>query len=109
MGEYKDMSILHLIGNKFLTLVTNILFNIKLTDMETCYKLFPGEFIRGIKIESKRFDFEPEITAKIVKNGLKIIEKPIKYESRSFKEGKKITWRDGFHAVATIFKYRYNN
>jgi len=106
MGKYKDMSSLHYYGNKFLTLVTNILYGVVLTDMETCYKLFPGNFIRKLKLKANRFDFEPEITAKICKAGYKIIEVPIHYYGRKHSEGKKITWKDGFNAIYSLLKYR---
>ena len=106
LGNYKNMSNLHFYGNKFLSFITNLLYGVSLTDMETCYKLFPGDFIRNIKIDSKRFDFEPEITAKIIKSGYKIIELPISYNGRDFSEGKKITWRDGFAAIYTLVKYK---
>jgi glycosyltransferase involved in cell wall biosynthesis len=106
-GNYEDMSNLHYFGNKLLTLITNILFGIMLTDMETCYKVIPGDFARTVNIKSTRFDFEPEITAKILKAGLRIKEVPIAYKGRSFDEGKKITWKDGFSAVSTLFKYRF--
>lgn len=106
-GSYEDMSNLHYFGNKVLTLVTNVFFGVMLTDMETCYKLMPGEFIRSIDIKSPRFDFEPEITAKILKAGLKIKEVPISYKGRSHSEGKKITWRDGIAALYTLVKYRF--
>lgn len=109
LGKFKDMSPAHYWGNKFLTLVTNILYGVYLTDMETCYKLFPGEFIRGIEIKSKRFDFEPEITAKIIKLGYKIKEIPISYQGRAFTEGKKITWVDGFSAIYSLIKFRFTN
>lgn len=108
-GSYEKMSTLHYFGNKLLTLITNIFFGVMLTDMETCYKLIPGDFIRGIEIKSERFDFEPEITAKILKAGLHIKEVPISYEGRAFSEGKKITWRDGFKAVYTLIKFRFFN
>jgi len=106
-GSYEKMSTLHYFGNKILTLITNIFFGVMLTDMETCYKLVPGDFIRSIDIKSERFDFEPEITAKILKSGLKIKEVPISYKGRAFSEGKKITWRDGFNAVYTLIKFRF--
>jgi glycosyltransferase involved in cell wall biosynthesis len=109
LGSYKDMSSLHFFGNKVLTIVTNILYGVYLTDMETCYKLFPGDFIRKVKIRSKKFEFEPEITAKIVKSGFKIVEVPINYYGRSFDEGKKITWKDGFSAISSLIKYRFTN
>ena len=105
-GTYKDMSALHYYGNKFLTFFTNLLYGVKLTDMETCYKLFPGDFIRSLNLKANRFDFEPEITAKILKRKYKIIEVPISYYGRSHDEGKKITWKDGFNAVWSLLKYR---
>jgi hypothetical protein len=102
------MSTLHYFGNKFLTLVTNLLFGIMLTDMETCYKLIPGDFIRKLTIKSDRFEFEPEITAKILKAGLKIKEVPISYKGRGSSEGKKlITWKDGFKAIYSLVKFRF--
>lgn len=106
-GNYKDMSNLHYMGNKFLTLITNLLFGVMLTDMETCYKLLPGDFVRKLNIKSPRFDFEPEITAKILKAGLRIKEVPISYKGRDFDEGKKITWKDGFAAVFSLIKFRF--
>lgn len=106
-GNYEDMTGPHYIGNKALTLLTNVLYGVMLTDMETCYKLVPGEFVRRLKIESARFNFEPEITAKILKSGMKIVEVPISYEGRTFEEGKKITWKDGISALATLVKFRF--
>ncbi len=106
-GTYKDMSTLHYFGNKLLTLVTNIFFGVLLTDMETCYKLIPGDFARKIDIKSNRFDFEPEITAKILKSGLKIVEVPISYSGRLHSEGKKITWRDGIVAVVALARFKF--
>lgn len=106
-GNYKDMSGLHYIGNKALTLLTNILYGVMLTDMETCYKLVPGSFIRGLRIDSSRFNFEPEITAKILRSGLKIVEVPISYAGRTVAEGKKLCWKDGLSAVKTLLKYRF--
>lgn len=105
-GTYEDMSNLHYIGNKLLTLITNILFGVLLTDMETCYKLIPGSFARKVKIKSKRFNFEPEITAKILKSGLRIREIPISYKGRSKIDGKHITWKDGISALITLIKFR---
>jgi glycosyltransferase involved in cell wall biosynthesis len=107
LGHAKEMSFLHFIGNKLLTTITNLLFGISLTDMETCYKLFPGNFIRNVNLEANRFDFEPEITAKIIKSGLKIKEIPISYLARTHSEGKKITWRDGIHAISSLVKSRF--
>ena len=97
----------HLLGNKFLSLLTNILYGSTLTDMETCYKAFKREFIQGITIRSNRFDFEPEITAKILKRHARLYELPISYYGREFAEGKKITWRDGFSAIIALIKYRF--
>lgn len=97
----------HLLGNKLLTLMTNILYNTTLTDMETCYKAFKAEFIRGIEIKSNRFDFEPEITAKVLKRGARLYELPISYYGREYEEGKKITWKDGIHAILALIKFRF--
>lgn len=97
----------HLLGNKLLTLMTNILYNTTLTDMETCYKVFRKDFIKGIEIKSNRFDFEPEITAKVLKRGARMYELPISYYGREYQEGKKITWKDGFHAILALIKYRF--
>ncbi len=108
-GNYEDMSNLHYFGNKLLTLITNILFGVLLTDMETCYKLTPGDFLRKITIHSNRFNFEPEITAKILKSGLRVIEIPISYKGRTHSEGKKITWKDGVSAVFTLLRFRFVN
>ena len=106
-GVYKDFTTLHFWGNKFLTLITNLLYGVKLTDMETCYKLIPAELVKSFQIKSDRFNFEPEITAKILKSGRKILEVPISYAGRSFSEGKKITWRDGLSALWYLLKYRF--
>ena len=97
----------HLLGNKFLSLVTNILYGSTLTDMETCYKAFKSDFIKGIKIKSDRFDFEPEITAKVLKRGARLYELPVSYYGREFSEGKKITWKDGIYALIALIKYRF--
>jgi len=98
---------LYYIGNILLSILTNILYDTKITDMETCYKVFTKDVIKNIKLKAKRFDFEPEITAKIAKKGYEIYEVPIKYQSRSFKQGKKITWRDGIKAIYYLLKYRF--
>ncbi|MDD5163575.1 MAG: glycosyltransferase family 2 protein [Candidatus ainarchaeum sp.] len=97
----------HLIGNKVLSLATAILFFHNISDMETGYKAFRREAIKGIELHSKRFDFEPEITAKILKNGHAILEVPITYRARTHKEGKKIKISDGFVALKTLLKYRF--
>lgn len=99
----------HLLGNKLLTLMTNILYNTTLTDMETCYKAFKTAFIKGIEIKSNRFDFEPEITAKVLKRGARLYELPISYYGREYEEGKKITWKDGFHAIWALVKFRFTD
>jgi len=97
----------HLVGNKMLTLVTNVLYNSILSDMETCYKVFRADVIKNLQIKSNRFDFEPEITAKVLKRKHKLYEMPISYYGRDFSEGKKITWRDGFAAIWALIKYRF--
>lgn len=93
------------LANKFLTYLTNLFTKLNITDMETCYKAFRSEIIKNVKIESKRFGFEPEITIKIARRKYRITEVPISYNPRSFKKGKKITWKDGFSAIWTILKY----
>ncbi len=98
----------HKMGNRFLTFITNILFNSTLTDMETCYKMFRREVIEGLEIRSRRFDIEPEITAKILKaKKWRVYEMPISYYGRTYEEGKKITWRDGGAAIWTLIRYRF--
>ena len=106
-GPRKTMFFFHMLGNKFLTLVTNILYDTILSDMETCYKVFRTEVVEGIKLRSRRFNLEPEITAKILKRGYRIHEVPISYYGREYTEGKKITWRDGPVALWTLIKYRF--
>lgn len=96
----------HYVGNKFLSLLTNILYNSIITDMETGYKLFRADVIKNIQIKSNRFDFEPEITAKVLKRGHHLYELPISYFGRDYSEGKKITWKDGLMAIWTLIKYR---
>ena len=95
----------HRVGNGFLTLLSNIFTDLNLTDMETCYKAFKSEIIKNINIEEKRFGFEPEITAKISKKNYRIYEVGISYYGRTYKEGKKIGWRDGVRAIWCILKY----
>ena len=95
----------HYIGNRFLTLLSNMFTNINLTDMETCYKMFKSEVIKSISIEENRFGFEPEITAKVAKGNWRIYEVGISYYGRTYAEGKKIGWRDGFRAIYAILKY----
>jgi len=106
-GERKNMLPLHWIGNRFLSMVTNLLYSSTMSDMETCYKLFDREVLKGITIESDKFDFEPEITAKVLRRGYRIYEVPISYAGREASEGKKITWRDGIGALRALIKYRF--
>jgi len=107
-GPTKTMFFMHMLGNRFLTLVTNILYDTILSDMETCYKCFRAEVIRDIPLRARGFEFEPEVTAKVLKRGHRIYEVPISYTGREFEEGKKINpWRDGLKAVWTLIKYRF--
>ncbi len=95
----------HMVGNQFLTMLSNIFTNINLTDMEVCYKAFRREIIQSIKLEENRFGFEPEVTAKVAKKGCRIYEVGISYYGRTYKEGKKIGWKDGVQAIYCILKY----
>jgi glycosyltransferase involved in cell wall biosynthesis len=95
----------HMVGNRFLTLLSNMFTNLNLTDVETCYKVFRREFLDGISIEENRFGVEPEITAKVAKAGCRVFEVGISYNGRTYEEGKKIGWRDGVRAVYVIVKY----
>jgi hypothetical protein len=96
----------HSVGNRVLTVLSNMFTNINLTDMETCYKLFRADVLKGIRLHEKRFGFEPEVTAKVAKiPGIRIYEVGISYYGRTYAEGKKINWRDGFRAIYCILKY----
>lgn len=106
-GERKNMMPLHWMGNRLLSLVTNVLYRTTLSDMETCYKLFDAQVLEGITVVSNKFDFEPEITAKVLRRGHRIYEVPISYSGREHDEGKKITWRDGFGALKALVKFRF--
>jgi len=106
-GEHRDMLYWHWVGNKFLSFMTNVLYNTTLSDMETCYKLFSRESLEGIEIQSDRFEFEPEITAKILKKKFRIYEVPVSYAGREYEEGKKIVWMDGFKALWALLRYRF--
>jgi glycosyltransferase involved in cell wall biosynthesis len=106
-GKKHTPFLTHYLGNKFLSFVTRLLYGSNITDMETCYKIFKKEVIKNIKLEFDRFEFEPEITAKILKAGYKIHEVSIKVTPRGYDEGKKITWKDGFMAIWTLVKYRF--
>ncbi len=107
-GERKNMLPLHWMGNRLLSLVTNVLYRSTLSDMETCYKLFDARVLEGLTIVSDKFDFEPEITAKVLRRGHRIYEVPISYAGREPGEGKKITWRDGFGALKALVKFRFS-
>lgn len=106
-GKNKTPLMTHFIGNKFLTYVTELLYFRKVSDMETCYKMFTREVIKDLVIKARRFDFEPEFTAKVLKKGYRIFEVPIKVTPRGYEEGKKISWKDGFIALWTLLKYRF--
>jgi glycosyltransferase involved in cell wall biosynthesis len=99
----------HYVANRVLTLLSDIMTNLKLTDMETCYKVFRKEVLQGITLKSNRFGFEPEITAKISKGRWRIYEVPISYAGRTYEEGKKITWKDGVQALWCIVRYKIGN
>jgi glycosyltransferase involved in cell wall biosynthesis len=106
-GPRKAMMFWHMVANMMLTLMTNILYNTILSDMETGYKLFKAEAIKGVPLRARRFDFEPEVTAKMLKRGHRIYEVPISFNPREYNEGKKIKLSDAFAAVWTLFKYRF--
>jgi len=106
-GPRKAMLFWHMVANKLLTLVTNVLYDSILSDMETCYKVFRAEVVRSIPLRARGFEFEPEITAKILKRGYRIFEVPITYTGREYHEGKKIKARDAFIALWTLWKYRF--
>ena len=106
-GERRNMLFFHWVANRFLSLVTNILYNSTLSDMETCYKLFDRELLAGIRWQARGFEFEPEVTAKVLRRGIRIYEVPISYAGREFNEGRKFTWRDEFVALWTLVKYRF--
>ena len=106
-GARRTRYLQHYLANRFLTFVSNLMTNQKLSDMETGYKVFRREVLDGIRLRSNRFEFEPEITAKVARNGYRIYEIPISYNSRSYREGKKITWIDGLKALWALFRYRF--
>jgi len=105
-GPHRVLFFWHYFGNLLFTMITNVLYNINLTDMGTCYKLFAAEKIKAIPLESERFGIEAEITAKICKRRLRIYEAPISYSGRTYDEGKKITWKDGFSYLWCLLRYR---
>jgi glycosyltransferase involved in cell wall biosynthesis len=106
-GPHRVMFFWHYVGNKFLTLMSNTLTNLNLTDMETCYKVFRRQILKDIILKSKRFGFEPEFTVKVAKNRFRIYEVPISYSGRGYSEGKKITWKDGIVAIFTMLWFRF--
>ena len=104
-GTHRVLYFWHYLGNKMLTLLSNMFSNLNLTDMETCYKMFRREILESIEFKSNRFGFEPEFTAKVARAGLRIYELPISYYGRTYDDGKKITWRDGLAAIFHIIRY----
>lgn len=108
-GEHRNMFFWHMMGNKSLTLVTNLFYNTTLSDMEVCYKLFNENSLKGVSLKEDRWGFDPEITSKILKKGIRIYEVPISYTGREFSEGKKIFWRDGLRILWVLIKYRFLN
>lgn len=108
-GERRNMFFWHMLANLFLSFLTNLLYDTTLSDMETGFKLIPAKLLKAMKLKSRKFDFEPEVTAKILKKGIRIYEVPISYAGREYHEGKKITWCDGFIALWTLLKYRFTN
>lgn len=108
LGKHRVFMFTHYAGNRFLTLITNLLYNTMLTDMETCYKVMRTEVLRSLTLESDGFGIEPELTAKIFKRQYRVYEVPITYDGRGFEEGKKISWwRDGLVALWVLLKYRF--
>ncbi len=105
-GPHRVLFFWHYLGNQFLTTLSNMMTNLNLTDMETCYKVFRREVIQSIPLKSDRFGFEPEVTAKIARRGYRVYETPISYHGRTYAEGKKIGWKDGVNAIWTILRYR---
>jgi glycosyltransferase involved in cell wall biosynthesis len=109
LGIHRSFMFTHYVGNRFLSLVTNMLYNNMLTDMETGYKAFRAPVLKSFQIRSNRFDFEPEITAKVLKHGYRIYEVPIYYAGRDYADGKKITWRDGVAALWALLRFRFSD
>ncbi len=106
-GPHRVHLFWHMVGNRILTLLSNMMSNMNLTDMETCYKVFRREVLAGMRLRSERFGFEPEFTQKVARAGWRVYEVPISYHGRDYSEGKKIGWRDGVSAIYTIIKYRF--
>jgi glycosyltransferase involved in cell wall biosynthesis len=108
-GPHRVMFFWHYMGNQFLTLLSNMMSNLNLTDMETCYKAFRKEVLKDLTLKSDRFGFEPEFTLKVAKRKFRIYEVPISYSGRTYEEGKKINWKDGVAAIIAIMRYRFFN
>jgi glycosyltransferase involved in cell wall biosynthesis len=108
LGRHRVFMFTHYMGNRLLTMATNVLYNTMLTDMETCYKVMRTEVVRSMALEANGFGIEPELTAKIFKRGYRVYEVPITYDGRGYDEGKKIGWRDGFVALWVLLKFRFN-
>jgi glycosyltransferase involved in cell wall biosynthesis len=108
-GAHRVLFFWHSLGNRMLTLVSNMLTNLNLSDMEVGYKMFRAEVLKSIKLESKRFGFEPEVTLKLAKKGYRFYEVPISYHGRTYQEGKKITWKDGISALYYMLRFRLKN
>ena len=106
-GTHRVHLFWHMLGNRFLTLLSNMMSNLNLTDMETCYKVFKRPVLEGLTLRSDRFGFEPEFTIKTARRGWRFYEVPISYHGRDYSEGKKIGWKDGISAIYTIIKYRF--
>ena len=108
-GTHRVLYYWHSVGNHFLTTLSNMTTNLNLSDMETGYKVFKAEVIQGISLQSNRFGFEPEVTAKVARRGWRIYETPISYSGRSYAEGKKIGWKDGFQAIYSILRFAWRD
>ena len=108
-GPHRVLFFWHSVGNAFLTLLSNVFTNVNLTDVWTCYKAFRREVLAGITLKEDRFGFEPEVTAKVAKGQWRMYEVPVSYYGRTYAEGKKITWKDGIHALVCIVRYRLSN
>jgi glycosyltransferase involved in cell wall biosynthesis len=109
IGRHRCFLFTHYLANLFLNLVTNVLYNTTMTDMETCFKAVRADLLKALDLKSDRFGIEPEITAKLFKRGARVYEVPITYEGRDYSEGKKISWKDGFPALWTLVKYRFTD
>jgi len=108
-GEHRNMFFWHMMGNKLLTFTTNLLYNTTLSDMEVCYKLFSKDSLKGVVLKENRWGFDPEITTKVLKKGIRIYEVPISYSGREFSEGKKIFWKDGLKILWVLIKYKFSS